>query len=351
MPSPSEPLPDPRRYFAAVGRDRIAGQPVCLYLETTNRCNLLCTTCPRTYAELEPPADMSWPLFTRIVDQIPGLQRAVLHGVGEPMLVKDLPRMVAYLKARGTYVLFNTNGTLLNERNGRALIEAGLDELRVSFDAADAETYKAIRGKDFFRRILRNVAAFRDLQRREGHARPRVSAWLTGLRETVADLPAFVQVAADAGVEEVYLQRLVFFEDDAIGRARPDQALYERLTRDEAGHIEAATALARRLGLTFSASGAASEPGLSLQRADDGSPWSSCRRPWSVMYITANGRALPCCIAPFSQRGYENYTLGDATQASLREIWEGPAYAAFRAALASDTPPPACAGCGQRWSL
>ena len=54
------------------------------------------------------------------------------------------------------------------------------------------------------------------------------------------------------------------------------------------------------------------------------------------MYFTANGRALPCCIAPFSQRGYENYTLGDATQESLREIWNGPAYQAFRAALHSD---------------
>ena len=41
------------------------------------------------------------------------------------------------------------------------------------------------------------------------------------------------------------------------------------------------------------------------------------------MYFTANGRALPCCIAPFSQRGYENYTLGDATQQTLREIWNG----------------------------
>jgi len=347
----SEIAIDPRRYFTAVARDDTAERPVCLYLETTNRCNLLCTTCPRTYEELEPPADMSWPLFTRIVDQIPGLARAVLHGVGEPMLVKDLPRMVAYLKARGTYVLFNTNGTLLNERNGRALIAAGLDELRVSLDAADARTYRAIRGKDFFARILRNVRAFRDLQRREGHVRPRVSAWLTGLRETIADLPAFVRVAADAGVEEVYLQRLVFFEDEAIGRARPDQALYERLTREETGHIEAAAEVARQLGLTFSASGAASEPGVSLRRQDDGSPWASCRRPWSVMYITANGRALPCCIAPFSQRGYENYTLGDATQATLRDIWEGPAYAAFRAALTSDNPPPACSGCGLRWSL
>jgi len=32
-------------------------EPVCLYLETTNRCNLLCTTCPRTYEQLEPEAD------------------------------------------------------------------------------------------------------------------------------------------------------------------------------------------------------------------------------------------------------------------------------------------------------
>ena len=344
---------DPRRYFEGVGTDtdRPAQDPVCLYLETTNRCNLLCTTCPRTYEELEPPADMSWQLFCSIVDQIPNLSRAVLHGVGEPMLVKNLPRMVRYLKHRGTYVLFNTNGTVLNDKNGRALIEAGLDELRVSFDAANAESYKAIRGKNYFNRILRNVRAFRDLQEREGCSRPRVSAWLTGLRETVEQLPEFVRVAADAGVREVYLQRLVFFAENAIGKANPDQALYEQLSREEASHVDRAADIAASLGITFSASGAASEPGMSFKRSDSSSPWSLCRRPWTVMYITANGRALPCCIAPFSQRGYEHYTLGDATQQTLREIWQGPAYQAFRRALKSDKPPSTCANCGLRWSL
>jgi radical SAM protein with 4Fe4S-binding SPASM domain len=344
---------DPRRYFEGVrtDSDRPAHDPVCLYLETTNRCNLLCTTCPRTYEELEPPADMSWQLFCSIVDQIPNLSRAVLHGVGEPMLVKNLPRMVRYLKDRGTYVLFNTNGTVLNEKNGRALIEAGLDELRVSFDAANAESYKAIRGKNYFNRILRNVRAFRDLQEREGCSRPRVSAWLTGLRETVEQLPEFVRVAAEAGVREVYLQRLVFFEENAIGKARADQALYEQLSREDARHIDLAADIAASLGISFSASGAASEPGMSLKRSDSSSPWSLCRRPWTVMYITANGRALPCCIAPFALRGYENYTLGDATQQTLREIWQGPAYQAFRRALKSDKPPATCANCGLRWSL
>ena len=263
----TKPAVDPRRYFEAVRTDSDVPphEPVCLYLETTNRCNLLCTTCPRTYEELEPPADMSWGLFRSIVDQIPNLARAVLHGVGEPMLVKNLPRMVRHLKDRGTYVLFNTNGTVLNEKNGRALIDADLDELRVSFDAANAELYRVIRGKNYFNRILKNVRAFRNLQEHEGKLKPRVSAWLTGMRQTVEQLPDFVRVAAETGVKEVYLQRLVFFGENAIGMARPDQALYEQLSREEAAHLDRAAAIAASLGITFSASGGASEPGMKFQ--------------------------------------------------------------------------------------
>ena len=142
-------LKDPRRYFEAVGEARTAeaiAPPVCLYLEVTNRCNLLCETCPRTFEDLEPPADMSWELFTSIIDQVPNIARVVMHGVGEPMLVKNLPQMIRYLKARGIYTLFNTNGTLLTPRKQRELIETGLDELRVSVDAADAQTFLAVRG-------------------------------------------------------------------------------------------------------------------------------------------------------------------------------------------------------------
>ncbi len=71
-------------------------------------------------------------------------------------------------------------------------------------------------------------------------------------------------------MREVYLQRLVFFDDDAIGLARPDQALYEQMTREEGAHLEAATELARAHGITFAASGGASEPGTSLKRHDRG---------------------------------------------------------------------------------
>ncbi len=344
---------DPRRYFEGVGERRAAvaaEDPVCLYLEVTNRCNLLCATCPRTFEELEPPADMSFELFASIVDQFPKVERVVLHGVGEPMMVAELPRMVRHLKERGVYVLFNTNGTLMREKKSRELIEAGLDEMRISLDAAERKSFEAVRGRDLFDRILRNVRNFVALKARMGAGKPRLSLWLTGLRETLEQLPAFIRLAHDIGVPAVHLQRLVYFEADRAGFARPESSLFEKRDLEEGRHLLEAERLAAELGVFFDASGAA-EPETSLRRLDGSAPWSLCRRPWSLMYFTAHGRALPCCIAPFSMRGYENFTLGDARTSALRDIWNGAAYRSFREALLSDKPPPSCAGCGLRWSL
>ena len=106
------------------------------------------------------------------------------------MLVRELPQMIRYLKDRGVYVLFNTNGTLLREKRFVELIDAGLDELRVSLDAADAaRLYALVRGKPFFDRIVRDVTLLTDYQKRaERFTIPRVSLWLTGLKETVDQL-------------------------------------------------------------------------------------------------------------------------------------------------------------------
>ena len=348
----AQPVPM-RRYFEKPEEQLsvlVEEEPVCLYLEVTNRCNLLCTTCPRTFEQLEPEADMSWELFVNIVGQVPNIKRVVLHGVGEPMLVKDLPRMVAYLKQRGVYVLFNTNGTLLTERNGQALIDAGLDELRVSLDAADAGVFQMVRGKDMFDRIVANVGRFRAMQVEQGRELPRVSLWLTGLRETLDQLENFVRIADRLNVREVYLQRLVFFSGETKGLARPESALFEKTTGEEEAVLARAASLAASLGILFSASGA-TEPETSIKKRKEDSPWSLCRRPWALMYFTATGRAIPCCIAPFSMHGYGSFTLGEATRQTLREIWNGEAYQNFRAQLLSDQPPQACANCGLRWSL
>jgi radical SAM protein with 4Fe4S-binding SPASM domain len=221
--------------------------------------------------------------------------------------------------------------------------------LRVSLDAAESSVFQMVRGKDMFDRIVTNVGNFVAMQRENNSHLPRISLWLTGLRETLAQLEAFVRLAHRLGVMEVYLQRMVYLPEGQ-GLARPESALFEHTSQQEEEVVQRAQAVASELGVLFSASGA-TEPQVSIKKRQDDSPWSLCRRPWSLMYITANGQALPCCIAPFSMRGYDSFTLGNATQQTMREIWNGEKYQDFRRALLSPQPPPACSSCGLRWSL
>ena len=133
-----------------------------LYIESTTRCNEFCDQCPRTHLGREADRDIAPDEVARIIEQIPDLERVVLHGLGEPLLNARLPEIVALLRARNVWTLFNTNALLLNERRGRALIEAGLSELRVSLDGATPGMYARVRGVNerALPLIIRNLAAF-----------------------------------------------------------------------------------------------------------------------------------------------------------------------------------------------
>jgi MoaA/NifB/PqqE/SkfB family radical SAM enzyme len=329
--------------------------PTQVYIEVTNRCNSLCVSCPLTYdhfLRFEPKHHLSWDQFRQVVDQLPQIERAVLHGIGEPLLNPDLPRFIAHLKARSAHVLFNTNGLLLDERRGDALVEAGLDELRVSIDAVTPALYHTLRGIDKLPQILDNLRAF--LARHAGHAGPRVSLWLVGMQENIEQLPDFVRLGADLGVPEVYLQRLVFFgggERIADNTTMtPEQSLFGTMEQRQAELIVACERLATELGLTFRASGATTpHESVAVQGTH---PWQGCFRPWSLIYVTANGNLLPCCIAPFASPDYAGLMLGNVFARPLAELWNGRPYMALRTAVLSEAPAPwPCQHCGVRWSL
>jgi len=333
-------------------------QPHNVFIEVTNHCNLLCETCPRTFVTYEAPKTLAWDDFLRIVAQFPRMERAILHGIGEPLLNKDLPRMIAHLKALGVYVLFNTNAILLDDGWARRLIGAGLDELRVSIDSADPKTYALIRGAPLLHKLVKNVAHFVTVQKTLGVDRPRVSLWMTGMQENIAELPAVVELAARMGVPEVYLQRLVYYasEPAAPGLMTGAGQLFERMDDVIERHIRAAEALADQLGVALRASGATTprrslngEGTLTLSTSDP--PWTACLRPWTTAYITANGNALPCCIAPFATQDYESLKLGNLFEQPFETVWNDARYQDWRRRLLSEDPHPACAGCGVCWSL
>jgi MoaA/NifB/PqqE/SkfB family radical SAM enzyme len=275
----------------------------------------------------------------------------VLHGVGEPLLNRELPQIIRWLKEKGIYVLFNSNGTLINTRWREALVESGLDEIRLSLDAATPDTFARVRGKPLFDVIIRNIKGLTALKTERGSRTPLVSLWLTGLRETLNELSDFIRLAHSLGIEQVYLQRLVYWErnsDDQM--ARPEQSLFNSLEDEEEELIRSAENLARSLGVSFEASGATT-PSASLLAEAQEQPWSACMRPWTLMYISARGSAFPCCIAPFSTVDLSHLSLGNVFTQDLAAIWNGERYQEFRRRLLSAEPPECCKGCGACWSL
>ena len=325
-----------------------------LYLESTNRCNELCDQCPRTHLGRETDRDLHLTEVQAIIAQLPALDRVVLHGLGEPMLNPELPAIVALLRARGAYVLFNSNATALSERMGRALIDAGLNELRVSLDGASPEMYARVRGVTVktLPKILANVARFTTLQRELGATAPRCSFWFTAMRTNLHELPLLVDHALATGVQEIYVQRFIYFGD---GLATEDQALFRHARTEEQAIIDATAARCREHGLTFRATGASSpaeymgKTERDLQLAQR--PWSPCRRPRTLAYITATGNVFSCCFAPFHPGPASSRVLGNVFEQPLATIWNGARYQEFRAAFDSDHPWDQCAGCGSKWSL
>jgi radical SAM protein with 4Fe4S-binding SPASM domain len=286
-----------------------------------------------------------------ITDQLPVLEQVYLHGIGEPLLNKDLSKIIRHLKGRDVYVLFNSNGILLKGQRQHDLIQAGLDELRISLDAASSQGYRKIRNSDKFEQVIKNLKSFILLQKQQRVTHPKLSLWFLGNKDNISELPGFVKLAAEIGIAEVYLQRLVYFQDgEGYGIARNTKTLQGASDGSSELVLESQD-MAARLGIKFNASGL-SEPVESL-RGEAGAklPWSQCYRPSTLMYITANGNVLPCCISPFSSVDYASIILGNVFKEPLAEIWSGSRYRNFRKQHQSATPPECCRGCGIQWSL
>ncbi len=331
--------------------DKRLNLPRHLYLEVTNRCNLRCKACILYRGSWESPRDLTFDELVRITDQLPDLKRIALHGIGEPLLNEVLPAMIRHLKNRDAFVFFNSNGILLEQKQQDELMDAGLDELRISLDAASPQTYRAMRSSDGFDRIVDNLRSFVERKQRHAASHPKLLLWYLGTRENIDQLPEFVRLAATIGVSQVYLQRLVYLQDDAgYGLATSEKTLVAS-DGNIRQLIKQGQDLAKQLGIEFNASGLATP--LESVKTDVKNPcsWKGCFRPTTLMYITANGNVLPCCISPFSTADYDSITLGNVFEAPLKEIWRGSKYRAFRKSHQTAMPPKSCRGCGNLWSL
>jgi radical SAM protein with 4Fe4S-binding SPASM domain len=111
--------------------------------------------CPRE-SHTRPHGAMDQAKYERSINEIVtlGATQVVLTGFGEPMLDTKLENKIAYAKAHGLRTYIITNGSAITEKRAYTLLQAGLDEARISFYGMESKSYNAVmRGLDYEKTI------------------------------------------------------------------------------------------------------------------------------------------------------------------------------------------------------
>jgi radical SAM protein with 4Fe4S-binding SPASM domain len=250
--------------------------PLKMMVESSNRCMLHCAMCPRDRMS-RAQGDMPFELFAKVIDEAAagGLYHLSMHQHGEPLMNERLPEMVQGAKARGIPVVnLTTNGILLDETASRALIEAGLDTLVVSFDGITRDAYTLLRGVErYYDRVRDNILRFVQLRRAAGSSKPFVRVHALRPPQVTDEQVETFRAEWSAIVDYVGVGEIASYGEG--------NEMFDR------------------------------ERGASVARVP-------CRHLWQQLVVLCTGDVVPCCVDIDARTA-----VGNVYEESLASIWTG----------------------------
>jgi MoaA/NifB/PqqE/SkfB family radical SAM enzyme len=330
-----------------------APSPRVVELSWQDRCNIDCFFC--STAEIRAGNfELSRERLERLFAEMAalGVRGVRLMGGGEPLFRKDAESLIRSLGEHGLRIAdVTTNGVLLSEPVVRALYAAGCDEICISLNTADPDSYAAMMRTTSrnYGRVLENVRRAAAIKREVG-ADCRLRLQFLIYQDNYRDLPRMADVFRESGADTFWLNGLypvrpmpTMSEDDVAEMLR----LYEAvLAEDYFEHLEKFSfweqSIADRIDAStravFSRAPLARRARIKLRHtltagarreAESARLHEFCLVGWYSMTVNANGDAVTCCIL----QDHKTAVLGNVHAASLAEIWNGSAFARFRAEL------------------
>jgi MoaA/NifB/PqqE/SkfB family radical SAM enzyme len=200
-----------------------------VYIEPTVTCNLECITCFRNAWD-QPIGRMTEETFEHIyaglkeLDPIPDIY---FGGIGEPLFHPKTIDWIRRVKQLGAKVEMITNGTILNEKISRQLIDAGLDILWVSLDGATPESYADVRLGAELPTVLENLRRLFKMRKGGHFPIPEIGVAFVAMKRNIADLPKIIRLGHTFGAKHYSVSNIQPATPDM-----QDERLYTRTMRN-----------------------------------------------------------------------------------------------------------------------
>lgn len=197
--------------------------PAKLFVETTTRCNLGCVMCVKQTAGCDMhEGDMSIETFSSLAPAFPNLEALILNGVGEPLLNPHLESFIRTARSfmpKDSWIGFQSNGLLLTNLRAVALIDAGLDRICLSIDAATPELFHSLREGGELSDIERAMAAVENAKRVCGRPEVAIGVEYVVMRRNLAELPLALAWAANHGASFAIVTHVLPYEEQHAGES------------------------------------------------------------------------------------------------------------------------------------
>jgi radical SAM protein with 4Fe4S-binding SPASM domain len=298
-------------------------KPVHLQIEPTTVCNLKCAFCVREKNVFRPKS-ISLERFREVFDQVTPA-RVTFAGDGEPTLAPDIWKMVAYANEKGAKTIVTSNWTL-GPRLAEKALDAGLNALRVSIDAATASTYVAMRKADYHDTIVEGVRELQRQKKARGSKTPDIGFEYVMGRDNIHEMNAVLDLAVD-----LELCRVNFRPLNLVGIEERESELLEGMTKEQyRAALENAHAYAQSKGMATNLEEVISLlPFYEVRYTPEFNPEGKspdCIYPWVQVYVSVEGFVTPCCALQMDER----VSLGNMFEEGFDAVWNGKAYRQMR---------------------
>lgn len=254
--------------------------PLFLHIELLYKCNFKCPMCTHGDPNLIKKYGYHERFKNDDVKKILeegskyGCPSVSFQGDNEPFLIKQITDYFKLAHELGYLdIMVNTNGSLVNEKVSRNILNSNLTRLRFSLDAYTENTYKKIRVGGDYKKVHQNIDNFLKMKKDLNKKLPIVGVNLVKMRENSHEINDFVNYWKKK-VDYIVIQD---FETPDINEK------YE-------------------------------EMGYNLSKVNN--DIFKCEQPWQRLYVRGNQEINPCC-AFFNK--YLN--LGKLDKMSLHQAW------------------------------
>jgi radical SAM protein with 4Fe4S-binding SPASM domain len=254
--------------------------PPLIQIEPTSICNYRCAFCYQIDKSLsakgsEHSGSMSLELFKAVIDQVQGnIEAVTLASRGEPLLNRRIEEMLSYCGGKFLGLKVNTNASRLTEAICHAILQADVNTLVISADAASEPLYSQLRINGHLDTVIRNVTRFHEI-RAKYYPRSQTILRVSG-----------VHVSDEQSLDDM----------EALWKDLVEQVSFTKFKPWEHGNA------------------------LPLNGIQE-----PCSDLWRRMFVWWDGRVNPCDSDYLS-----TLVVGDVRNTSIRELWAGQAYQDLR---------------------